>query len=929
MHRRIFNIHWIHAIVAAVVSAASLCNAAPISPQTIELPTGWRMASAWDVVEQGSTISQSSYDASKWHNIPRMPATVLEVLQEDGTYPNLYFGKNLTETVPKDLFRQDWWYRTTFTVPSGHKLQWLLFKGINYRAEVWLNGVRVANNRQIAGMYDQFELNVTGKVNVGAENVLAVKVTPEQAFEDVDGVELADSWHDWINSKYMGIKFADQQIGISYVPDRNAGIWKQVYLRTTNEVVIHNAYVKTDLPLPATSPAALTVYCDLKNGASSAVSGTLLGEIDREGKPPLTFEQKVQLAANEEREAQFSPDSVRQLLIAHPDLWWPYQWGQPNLYHLKLRFEVAGTVSDSTEIQFGIRKITQHRDTDNQFPELGGGGNFYLQVNGIDFLMRGADYEPDLLYKYDEAREDAILRYVKDMGLNMLRWESKISSEHIIEEADRQGIPIMLGWMCCNQWERWSQWDAEDKRVARESVRAQVRMLRSHPSVFIWANGSDGRAPDDVRNDYHQILNDLHWQNASVDTVSSFNKDAQGKVAWDGIRMQGPYSWRPPSYWFSDQYKGTTGSCAEQGDNESIPPYESLKKFIPEDKLWPINEWWYYHAGATEGNSTLVNVTRALDKRYGPSRSAAEFAEKAQLGHYENTRAQFETFAASGWGNHKMTLYWMLDSHWPSFFGHIIDYYLKPGGTYFGAKQGLKPVSIVYDYYATGDRSVARIHLVNQTLTRLANVTASVSFINLDGSVKFNLSKEHLNMSPISSTEAMTVPRVKDLSPAFFVRCRLTSSDGRLLADNVYWQSTTDDDLGSPESEDGFKLTQRSWADLTALNNMPPADVAMSSSSQQAGNWVTVTVTLTNRSHAPAFFMRAEVINGSGGDEILPILWDDNYVTLFAGETKKLQARYEVTNSAASPPFVRLQGHNVPVRVIPLSAQTNALKSGS
>ena len=109
----------------------------------------------------------------------------------------------------------------------------------------------------------------------------------------------------------------------------------------------------------------------------------------------------------------------------------------------------------------------------------------------------------------------------------------------------------------------------------------QIRMLRSHASVVIWANGSDGRAPDEVKSDYHQILSELHWQNAVVDTVSSFNKDANGKVIWDGIRMSGPYSWRPPSYWFSDQYKATTGSCAEQGDNESIPPYESLKKFIP------------------------------------------------------------------------------------------------------------------------------------------------------------------------------------------------------------------------------------------------------------------------------------------------------------------------------------------------------------
>ena len=163
----------------------------------------------------------------------------------------------------------------------------------------------------------------------------------------------------------------------------------------------------------------------------------------------------------------------------------------------------------------------------------------------------------------------------------------------------------------------------------------------------------------------------------------------------------------------------------------------------------------------------------------------------------------------------------------------------------------------------------------------------------------------------------MDLPRVKGLSPAFFVRCQLKSSDGRLLSDNVYWQSTTDDDLGSPETEDGFTLTQRSWADLTALNHMESADVATSSTMQQSGGWVTVTSTVTNRSKTPAFFIRAEVTGSATGDEILPILWDDNYVTLFAGETKKLQARYAVTNAPASGTFVRLRGHNVPVQVHP------------
>ncbi len=522
-------------------------------------------------------------------------------------------------------------------------------------------------------------------------------------------------------------------------------------------------YVSTDLPLPATSPASLTVYCRFEKRKDTSAAGIGGRDLSR-GETHHPFRAGVHHAANEEGKYSFSPETFRQLTVGNPDLWWPYQWGTGQFLSIEIR------VQDRERIRIPRHSIRHSRD--HAAPRLrqavsgaGRGGSFYLKVNGRDFLIRGAVYTPDLLFKYDEGREANIVRYVKDMGLNLLRWESKMSSEHMVDLADREGIPVMMGWMCCNQWEHWEQWDPEDYRVASESLRSQIHMLRSHPSAVLWANGSDGRPPDSVRHSYHKILDQLHWQNASVDTVSGFSKDATGKLEWDGIRMEGPYSWRSPAYWFSGEYKAATGSCAEQGDNESIPPYESLKKFIPGDKLWPISDWWYYHAGSTKGNSTLANITLAIEKRYGPSRSAAEFAEKAQLAHYENSRAQFESFAAGGWTNHKMTLYWMLNSPWPSFFGHIIDYYLKPGGAYYGAKQGLKPVSIVFDSYATGNRKTAKIYVVNQTLTPLTDLNALASVINLDGTVMNTSKKEHLDVPALSSMLAVSLPRVKVLHP--------------------------------------------------------------------------------------------------------------------------------------------------------------------
>ncbi len=204
-------------------------------------------------------------------------------------------------------------------------------------------------------------------------------------------------------------------------------------------------------------------------------------------------------------------------------------------------------------------------------------------------------------------REAAILRYVKDLGLNMIRLEGKFPGEHIVEKADELGIPLMFGWMCCNQWEKWAQWDDEDRSVAARQP-AVADPDASVPSVGVHL-GQRQRRPAAARGSWRNItrsLTILHWQNATVDTVSSLATRRDGERDWDGIQMAGPYSWRPPSYWFSGRYAATRGSTAEQGDNEHIPPFASLKKFIPPDKLWPINDTWSFHAGSNANNASLT-----------------------------------------------------------------------------------------------------------------------------------------------------------------------------------------------------------------------------------------------------------------------------------------------------------------------------------
>src|SRR5665647_392874 len=278
------------------------------SPQRIELTENWKLMSSKDLQAEGSAISVVSYKDDKWYPIRRMPATVLQILQEDGVYPDLYVGKNLMEKVPQDLYKQDWWYRTTFNAPvSGFYT--LEFPGINYRAEIWLNGNKIADNKEVAGMYVAHEFNVTQWIKKGSENVLAVRVTPEQKVQNVNGVELADSWFDWINWKYLGYDARpdDKSYGsmTSFVPDRNAGIWKPVYLRMTGSVTVNNPLVNSEL-LQSNSIARLTVYTNLHNLSRESVSGILKGTISRKGKTSINIEQSINLSPNEEREVVFA-----------------------------------------------------------------------------------------------------------------------------------------------------------------------------------------------------------------------------------------------------------------------------------------------------------------------------------------------------------------------------------------------------------------------------------------------------------------------------------------------------------------------------------------------------------------------------------------------------------------------------------------------
>jgi exo-1,4-beta-D-glucosaminidase len=386
--------------------------------------------------------------------------------------------------------------------------------------------------------------------------------------------------------------------------------------------------------------------------------------------------------------------------------------------------------------------------------------------------------------------------------------------------------------------------------------------------------------------------------------------------------MTGVDRWHPPAYWFMAGYPAASGSSAEFGDNEVIPPFESLKKFIPRDHLWPINEYWFFHAGAHEGAHQLSTIRAVVDRRYGPSTSAEEFARKAQLTHYENVRAQFEDWAANSWSTHKMEMYWMLNNHWPSFFGHLFDYYMEPGGGYFGAKKAMRPLSVVFDYYAVSDHEKANITITNQAMQAQHGLSVRVRLYDLMGAVRYDKLIRGRSVPAQGAEVALQIPRQKTISTTYFVRCELFDAAGSRVVDNVYWQSTTLDDPGDPShDDDDYVYDQPAWSDFTALNEMPKVDLAVASTLQHRSGRTVVTVGLHNQTQHVAFFERASIVAGKGGDEILPILYSDNYVTVFPGETVSVNADFDDKAVGSKAPWLRVEGYNTPAVEVPINSK--------
>ncbi len=850
------------------------CSSQPksIREQNIHKLNQWQIHSSQDIAVSGKKISLPDYKTENWY-AASVPTTVLAALVADSVYTNLFVGKNL-DKVDTTQFDSSWWYRTSFQLPKDALKKRILleFDGINYRANVWMNGHQIASKDSLYGAFNRFSLDATSRAQSG-ENILAVEVFPP-----VPG-DFTMGFVDWNPEP----------------PDKNMGLWRPVRVHVVNPVEIRSPFVETDLNVTTLKDADLTVNTILVNRSDSTLDGVLSVNI---GNVSLT--KNVTLTPFENKTVTLTPKEYPALHFVNPRIWWPYQYGNPELYTLKVQFETDRGISDQTQTKFGIRKVSDY---------INKAGFRGYRINGKDILIKGGGWTDNMMLSNTPENLRDQIRYVKQMNLNAIRLEGFWGEgQTLYNLCDEEGILIMAGWSC--QWE-WGHLvgktcdvfggvtTPQDIKLVSGYWRNQILWLRGHPSIFTWLYGSDKIPRPTAENAYLHILDNIDPTRPAVGSAAEHTSEVTGPTA---MKMRGPYDFTPPNYWYLDtKHGGAFGFNTETGPGGQVPPLVSLKRMFPADKLWPINDVWDYHTNRGKFHS-IETYQKPLDKRYGPSASVSEFAQKAQMMNYELIRAMYEAFDAN---KYKSTgiIQWMLNSAWPNLYWQLYDYYLTPTGAFYGAQEAGKPFHILYRY-GLGD-----IWTTNATLQDTSNLTATIRVFDINSKEIFS-KQLPANLPANHSQSLFSLPKRLPVSSVYFLDLRLTDQSGKEVDHNFYWLSTQKDVPDFPKTK-WWVTPTKEYADYTQLSELPEAQVSSTMSIEKQGDTQVATVHLTNNSDGIAFFVQSAIVDQKTHQWILPVFWSANYVSLLPHESRQLTAEFSVDASAGKSLELHVSGPNI------------------
>jgi exo-1,4-beta-D-glucosaminidase len=825
---------------------------------------------------EGEAIAKAGFAASGWYPTV-IPASVSGVLAKAGVYPDPFVGANLREWpgmgrgrrggpgsgAPQgNPFNVAWWFRTEFDLPAemAEREITLHLEGVSYRADVWLNGERIADSGQVAGVMRRFAFDITKAARPGGKNALALRI---------QGQGPRDLGHTWVDWAPMP-------------PDKMQGLWRDVFIDAGGILRMHDPFVRSRVATNLAS-ADLIVSMDLENTSDHPAVGSVAVTLDG-----AVTEIPVSVPGGATQRVTLDGSDHPGLHLKKPRVWWPVGFGTPELYSLEVGVSVSNKVSDKRTIRFGVREVTS---------EITADGYRLYHINGRPILIRGAGWARNLFFMETPTREEQEMRLVHDLGLNAVRFEGKLGSDHLIDLADENGVFIIPGFCCCDYWEQWSNWDGVTKALAVASLRDQFLLLRNHPSILTFWYGSDKYPSPEVEQEYVKVIAQTEWPNPTVASAGSYTTT----VGPTGVKMRGPYDYEPPSYWYSDRDGGAFGFATEIGNGKAIPSVEDMRKMLGDDHLWPQDNVWIQHS---QGGSytPFTPFNDGMRGRYGAATNVEDYSRKAQIIAYDGQRAMYEAY---GRNKYKSTgvIQWMLNNAWPSLAWHLYDYYLEAGGGYYGTKKALEPLHVQYSF---DDRTIV---VVNSTLNQSKGVKVQASVVDITGAERWSNSAT-IDVPPDGVVRTFAIPVLDNLSKTYFLSLAVEDKHSAVLSRNFYWLSTVDDVLDWAKRQWYITPTQV-HGDFTQLATLSSVTLDAKTAFDHDGADDRALVTIRNPGPSLAFFVRLRVLKIPDGAQLLPSIWSDNYVSLLPGETRTLTARWRPEDAPGAIPTVAVDGWNV------------------
>ncbi len=876
------------------------------------------------VSSSGNEISTLGYKSKVYWFPVKVPSTVLTGLVANNIYPDPYSGlNNMLIPDASDEFNKKYnleqfsflpnhpnpwnkpyWYRTVFEVPAadnGRHFQ-LIFKGINYRAAVWVNGQQIMDSTRMAGMFAEYSLDVSKLIKAGSENVLAVKIYPLD-YPGLPSTEQLKALEDFYpNGGPTGDIGKNVtmlcSVGWDWIPpvrDRNMGIWLPVYLRTSGGVTIADPKLVTGLPnLPDTSLAKLSLNLKLLNHSLIDENGKITVTITPEnfkGKP-LQFSKSISLAKNAQAIIDYNAENTKELNISNPYLWWPNGYGKANLYRIRLQYANNSGISDDTSFVFGIRTVsTKAVDVKGSLRR-----DFYVNEKRVH--LTGGAWVPDMMLNRDSTRYDYEMHLCRNANINLVRiWGGGVTPcDEFFEAADRYGLMVWSDfWITGDtqgEFKGSPDWPFESN-IFIKNVTNTILRIRNHPSLLVWTGGNEGHARKELYDVMRESIITLDGTRPFIPSSSGFAKLPAGwNGSWpdnnaSGVYSGGPYTWQDPKVYYKKAIAGNDWVFKDETGLPSQPPYNIMPKIIPnlvwDNKLpFPLNNTWGYHDAAT-GNGRWDLYYKEMVKRYGEPSSMEDFCNKMQL---MNAIGYQGIFEAAG---HKLNdiggvMLWKLNAAFPSVVWQVYDWFLEPNAGYYFMQNACEPVHIQLNI------NDLKVLVINRTHQPVAGLTAQADLFSLDSKSLFHEEKS-INLAATDVEETTSLSSVLGAAKGVnFVVLNLKNSTGNVISHNVYWLSA-----------DG---------DYKSLNEMLKisiqAKVLSSAKGKSENIW---TIQIANTTNKLAFFIRPQLI--SEGEEVLPSFWSAGYFTLAPSESTTVTVGCPSEKLNNKIPSLKISGWNV------------------